>query len=168
MKDNTITTAQAAKRLGVSAQTVQKWVDAGHLPAWKTIGGHRRLDATAVERMVVERATARPLSLMLIADDRCVEALTAKLREIRPSAQLRVYTDPVAALIEAGRDAPDVLIAGPLPGIAQVAAGLRSHHATQHTRVILVGDCDDAALPEGVPRLASPVSPQALDAALAA
>jgi excisionase family DNA binding protein len=50
-----VTTAQAAEVLGVSAQTVQKWVDAGHLPAWRTMGGHRRLDALAVEQMVQER-----------------------------------------------------------------------------------------------------------------
>jgi excisionase family DNA binding protein len=50
-----VTTAQAAEVLGVSAQTVQKWVDAGHLPAWRTMGGHRRLDAQAVRHMVQER-----------------------------------------------------------------------------------------------------------------
>lgn len=51
-----ITTAQAAELLGVSPQTVQKWVDAGHLSAWRTVGGHRRVDAESVQRMIDARS----------------------------------------------------------------------------------------------------------------
>ncbi len=51
-----ITTAQAAELLGVSPQTVQKWVDAGHLSAWRTVGGHRRVDAESVQRMIESRS----------------------------------------------------------------------------------------------------------------
>jgi excisionase family DNA binding protein len=50
-----ITTAQAAELLGVSPQTVQKWVDAGHLSAWRTVGGHRRVDAESVQQMIDAR-----------------------------------------------------------------------------------------------------------------
>ncbi len=45
------TTIDVAKRLGVSLQTVQRWVDAGHLKAWKTLGGHRRIDADSAEQL---------------------------------------------------------------------------------------------------------------------
>jgi excisionase family DNA binding protein len=50
-----ITTAQAAELLGVSPQTVQKWADAGHLSAWRTVGGHRRVDAESVQKMIDAR-----------------------------------------------------------------------------------------------------------------
>ena len=49
--DNVLTTRQAADLLGVALRTVQLWVEAGALPAWKTAGGHRRIARQAVERL---------------------------------------------------------------------------------------------------------------------
>jgi len=42
-------TREAAERLGVSLRTIQLWVDAGVLQAWKTAGGHRRVSRESVE-----------------------------------------------------------------------------------------------------------------------
>ncbi|WP_396267303.1 response regulator [Ideonella sp.] len=49
--DDVLTTRQAADLLGVALRTVQLWVEAGALPAWKTAGGHRRIAREAVERL---------------------------------------------------------------------------------------------------------------------
>lgn len=49
--DDVLTTRQAAELLGVALRTVQLWVEAGALPAWKTTGGHRRIAREAVERL---------------------------------------------------------------------------------------------------------------------
>lgn len=46
-------TAEAAKRLGVSTKTIQSWVDDGALAAWKTVGGHRRILLESVGRLEV-------------------------------------------------------------------------------------------------------------------
>jgi len=184
MQRKSITTAQAAERLGVSPQTIQKWVDAGHLPAWKTMGGHRRLDAEAVERMVVERHTSSGVvaaaggeSIMLVEDNPVVAAaLEAQLQELRPGVRLRIFGDGFTALLDAGRDVPTLLITDiDLPGLDGLAmiAKLRANPATQAMRIVLASSHtgQDLArfgpLPEGVPLLSKPVSPEALAAALA-
>ena len=49
-------TADVARRLGVSVPTVQRWVDLGYLKAWKTVGGHRRIDAETADRFIAAQA----------------------------------------------------------------------------------------------------------------
>ena len=181
MQRKTITTAQAAERLGVSPQTIQKWVDAGYLPAWKTMGGHRRLDAEAVERMVAERrariaGSDGGESIMLVEDDPVTAALIeAQIGDLKPNARLRVFGDGFTALLDAGRDAPDWLITDiDLPGLdgLEMIRKLRLNPATQKMRIVLATSHSGAALerfgtlPDGVPLLHKPVTPQALAAVL--
>jgi excisionase family DNA binding protein len=53
--DELMTTREAAEALGVAVRTVQLWVEAGVLTAWKTAGGHRRIPRAALEELLVER-----------------------------------------------------------------------------------------------------------------
>lgn len=46
----TLTTREAAARLGLAVRSVQLMVDRGELRAWKTSGGHRRIDAGSVDQ----------------------------------------------------------------------------------------------------------------------
>ena len=183
MQRKSITTAQAAERLGVSPQTIQKWVDAGHLPAWKTMGGHRRLDADAVDRMAMERhsgfvgaGAAAVESIMLVEDNAVTAAvLEAQIIGLRPGARLRVFGDGFSALLDAGRDVPDLLITDiDLPGLDGLAMirKLQENPATRRMRIVLATSHTPAELerfgplPEGVPLLVKPVTPEALAAAL--
>lgn len=45
-------TVQASKALGVAVRTVQLWVDAGILPAWRSVGGHRYICRSAVNSLL--------------------------------------------------------------------------------------------------------------------
>ena len=52
MNANILTTAQAAKILGVSTRTAQLWMENGSLASWKTPGGHRRAHSADVYALV--------------------------------------------------------------------------------------------------------------------
>ncbi|MDP9334966.1 MAG: helix-turn-helix domain-containing protein [Actinomycetota bacterium] len=56
-----LTPAEAARRLGVTANTVTRWSRAGKLAAVHTVGGHRRFRCSEVERVLL--AAERPLAI---------------------------------------------------------------------------------------------------------
>ena len=53
-----ITIGQAAEILGVTTQTVRRYVAMGQLDASRTMGGHRRLQRQAVEALRDSRSTS--------------------------------------------------------------------------------------------------------------
>ncbi len=58
--DPMVTTGEAAQRLGVTAATIQRWVDGGVLHAERTPGGHRRIPVAELRRLI---ASTRPAEL---------------------------------------------------------------------------------------------------------
>lgn len=56
----TVSAGEAARRLGVSPVTIQRWVDSGMLHAERTAGGHRRIYVTELRRLIAE---SRPVRL---------------------------------------------------------------------------------------------------------
>jgi len=125
-------TASVARRLGVSIPTVQRWVDQGHLKAWKTVGGHRRIDAQSVFAFEAraslgtaagETAAAAPavasvpgdgaqaVSVLVVddnPDDR--DLLSAVVLEALPGARLALAGSGFEALMMMGHSPPDVLV----------------------------------------------------------
>lgn len=120
---NSFSTATVARRLGVSVPTVQRWVDLGHLKAWKTVGGHRRIDAESVDAFIEKRAqldaepaAAVPLPpsglLVLIVDDNPDDrdVMTALAEEAFAGAAISVAENGFEGLLLMGQAMPDVLI----------------------------------------------------------
>lgn len=115
---------EAASLLGVSADTVRRWVDGGRLPATRTKGNRRRIPGEALARFAVE----------LAAETAAGEPATIGARSARnrfPGLVTRVERDGVAATVEvqAGphrvvslmtREAADEL--GLAPGMVVVAS----------------------------------------------
>lgn len=48
---------EAAARIGVSVDTLRRWVDAGKVSSWRTPGGERRIAEAEVERLAQGRAS---------------------------------------------------------------------------------------------------------------
>jgi len=181
-ESDSLTTTQAAALLGVAPHTVQKWVDAGVLRAWKTVGGHRRVAANSVEAMLRDRDAmqqaipVKKLSVMLVEDDAdTAELLEAMIGKLWPQAHVRLARDGFAALLDAGKQPPDVLITDiNLPGLdgVEMLRSLLLHPGTRKMRVVLVTHHapDElrrfAPLPAGVPVLRKPIQMEDLQRAL--
>jgi len=131
--DDVLSTREAAERLGVALRTVQLWVEAGVLPAWKTAGGHRRISRAAVERLIAERSAALSgdsqrgdlsalpgpspvpadvrLKLMVVEDE---PDLLRLFTLVIAGWDLPIDVTPAAngfeALLRMGRDCPDLLV----------------------------------------------------------
>jgi excisionase family DNA binding protein len=58
--DPVLTTAAAARLLGVAVSTTQLWLESGALPSWKTPGGHRRVRLSSVQRLLAAKAGQPP------------------------------------------------------------------------------------------------------------
>jgi MerR family transcriptional regulator, light-induced transcriptional regulator len=60
MSTQTVSAGEAARRLGVTPITIQRWVDRGILNAERTAGGHRRIHVTELRRLIAESRPAVP------------------------------------------------------------------------------------------------------------
>jgi excisionase family DNA binding protein len=65
--DPVLTTAAAARLLGVAVSTTQLWLESGALPSWKTPGGHRRVRLSAVTQLLAEKGRRQRDAAVVIA-----------------------------------------------------------------------------------------------------
>ena len=133
-EEDFLTTREAASLLGVALRTVQLWVEAGKLSAWKTRGGHRRIPRQAVESLLQRRdvlgtiepiaaaepataeqrtasAAAQPLHVLVVEDEALTrEIIVAMIRSWNLPLIVSAAEDAFAALIHIGRHPPDLLL----------------------------------------------------------
>lgn len=110
MDPTILTTAQAAKILGVSIRTAQLWIESGALPSWKTPGGHRRVRLADVLAKVgggAEITTSG--SLLVVAAASQVPFYRAALAA-RWGGAVAFLDDPREAIFYAGWSLPDVVL----------------------------------------------------------
>ena len=125
----TLTTREAGVMLGVSLRTVQLWVEAGVLSAWKTEGGHRRVSLDSVEKVLAEREVISNLKWnarqkasqvqnvtstlnVLIAEDNEVyrDLLEFYFKNLDIPVNMTFVADGFECLISLGKQQPDIII----------------------------------------------------------
>lgn len=175
------TTREAGDLLGVSAGTVQLWVDNGLLQAWKTAGGHRRVELDSVRHMLRKTpvsvpavdalahfvAAVRPLKILVVDDDQHMLGLYRRhLCNWPMPADITYSDDAVAALLSIGRNCPNLLVTDLLmPGMDgfNMLRVLRQAPEMAHTTIVVISGLDAAeisqrgGIPPGVELLAKPV-----------
>lgn len=121
------TTREASKLLGVSLRTAQLWVEQGVLEAWKTTGGHRRIERESVDRLLAPLVHSRseqpdtgavlasqekqPLDVLIVEDEatlRLIYEVTVSRWPMKPN--VTTASDGYEALLRIGHHKPDLLI----------------------------------------------------------
>lgn len=175
--NDTCSTRDAAKLLGISVRTAQIWVEEGRLRAWKTPGGHRRILRESVEAVLHKRereavGCADDFDVLIVEDDRIQrQVLESKLLGIRPGLNVRVANNGTEGLIKIGERQPQLLVTDlVMPGIDgfQVLSTLNATTFRKPMQIIAVTSLGDSAiaarggLPPGVAVLRKPLNLAAL------
>jgi len=122
--EDVMTTREAGETLGVAVRTVQLWVEAGVLPAWRTAGGHRRIARSAVEKLMAERQndlaplavggaqdTHSALKLLLVEDDpHLLRLFTGVVSGWNFPVELTTATNGFEGLVRIGETRPDIVV----------------------------------------------------------
>jgi excisionase family DNA binding protein len=109
---------QLAERLDVSVQSVQRWVDAGRLKAWKTPSGHRKIDAASADALIETMRSAiggtaaveSPRVLIVDDDPAALELVEMLVQEAFAGAIITKACNGFEGLRSLGRMTPDILV----------------------------------------------------------
>lgn len=170
------TTREAAGLLGVSVGTVQSWVESGLLQAWKTHGGHRRVQRDSIDRLLRKDAVPksvpqfspdRVLTVLVVEDDASLLRLyRARLALWPMPLDLKCVDSGVAALLQIGRNCPDLLITDlRMPGMDgfQMLREVRKNALADRAKIVVVTGLDESeiaangGLPSDIEVLPKPV-----------
>ncbi len=145
-RDNYFSSHAVAKLIEVSPSAVLNWIEKGILVAYRTPGGHRRIERGALIRFLHEHDMPIPPALagvarLLVIDDDTSFLRTAKrlLKRTVPSLTIQTAEGGVDGLIQMGLFRPDaVLLDAYMPGVdgIEVCRALRKTKETKHVMVI--------------------------------
>jgi molybdopterin-binding protein len=116
--------SEAAALLGVSTDTLRRWVDAGRVPMTRDGSGRQAIDGAALARLAeetaaaVERPTARPV-ISESARNRFLGLVTKVTRDT-VMAQVEIQAGPHRIVSLMSREAADELALQ--PGVLAIAA----------------------------------------------
>src|SRR5688572_27833794 len=112
MDKQVLTTAQAAKLLGVSVRTAQLLIENGPLKSWKTPGGHRRVYLADVVAYMAQNprssASASALAVLIASPER--EPLFVSLLSSTGECLVQTCADVYSGAFEIGARLPDAVI----------------------------------------------------------
>lgn len=153
-KSEFISTAQAARQLGLSLGAVQQMVESGTLAGWKTAGGHRRIPVASVEALLARRRTQTPsaqeansqLEILIAEDDPTLQGLyQMTIESWGLPLRIRMVANGFDGLYQVGQRIPDVLVADlMMPGLDgfEMIKRLRANPDLARMDIIVVSAID--------------------------
>ena len=113
------TVGEAAEVLGVSVDTVRRFVDDGTLSARRTEGGHRKIDGASLAEMAASRRAPDAAPVVESARNHFAGVVT-KVTKDKVMAQVEIQAGPFRVVSLMSREAADELALA--PGVAAVAS----------------------------------------------
>ena len=142
-----LTVGVVAEYFGVTEVTIKNWVDGGQLLAARTVGGHRRIAASSVAKLLEEQglpvpagiARRKPVVVLLDNDHHWIKQVK---RALSARTRVEVEGDSYAALLMVARLRPDVVVVDlqlPHGEGRRVISALRTDAQTKPIDVIAIG-----------------------------
>jgi len=148
--DDILTVFQASKHCNVSPKTIINWIEAGHINAYKTVGGHRRIKKSDLEDFmrkqgipVPEKEIVSERKRILIVDDDpiIVETIVQALEEEEYDYEIVSASDGFEAGLQVNHFKPHLLILDiMMPDIKgyEVCRRIKTNEETKDTKIIVL------------------------------
>lgn len=152
--EDIFTVFQASKYCSVSPKTIINWIDAGHIEAYRTVGGHRRIQRNDLEGFMRKQGIPIPDSIsgesaagerarILIVDDDpiIVETLVMALEEDEYDYEIISASDGFEAGLQVNHFKPHLMILDiMMPDIKgyEVCKKIKSEEETKNTKIIVL------------------------------
>lgn len=114
-----LSTAAAAKMLGLSTTLVQTLVDQGDLKGWKTRGGHRRISAESIQdyQSQADTSMTRKLKMastpkisVVVDDAGWVESFKSDLSQWKLPIEVNFFESVTEAILDLSAHRPDMVV----------------------------------------------------------
>jgi excisionase family DNA binding protein len=144
------TVFQASKHCNVSPKTIINWIDAGHIDAYRTVGGHRRIKRVDLEafmkRQGIPMPEGKPImerkKILIVDDDPIiVETLVQAFEEDEHDYEIISASDGFEAGIQVSHFKPHLLILDiMMPDIKgfEVCKRIKTDEETRDTKIIVL------------------------------
>jgi len=148
--EDILTVFQASKYCRVSPKTIINWIDASHIEAYRTVGGHRRIKKSHLEEFMKKQGIPIPddklddaRKRILIVDDDpiIVETIVQSLEEEEYNYEIISASDGFEAGLQVNHFKPHLLILDiMMPDIKgyEVCRTVKENQDTKDTKIIVL------------------------------
>jgi len=148
--DTILTVFKASKHCSVSPKTIINWIEAGHIKAYKTVGGHRRIRKEDLENFMKKQGIPIPgeelnegRKRILVVDDDpiIVDTIVQALKEDEHDYEVFSASDGFEAGLKVKEFKPHLMILDiMMPGIKgdEVCKKIKSDSETENIKILIL------------------------------
>jgi len=148
--EDVLTVFKASQYCKVSSKTIINWVESGHIKAYKTVGGHRRINRSDLESFMKNQGipipngeTGEMRKKILVVDDDpiIVETIVQALEEDEFDYEVISASDGFEAGLQVNHFGPNLLILDiMMPDIKgyEVCKKIKENPETRDTKIIVL------------------------------